>query len=167
MIHDIDLLLDLTGCEPSTIQAAGVPVITETFDIVNARLTFPDGCVANITASRISVKEMRKLRVFQKSGYISMDMAANKLESYSLVDESSDQAKQAGIFSKFSLSDGKTIIKNKDKVSRADNLESEITSFIEAVNGEHPPVVSGKDGLAALKVARQIEESCLQYQQSL
>lgn len=167
MIHDIDLLLDLTGEEPSKIEAVGVSVITDTFDIVNARLSFPSGCVANITSSRISVKEMRKLRVFQKSGYISIDMASAKLESFSLVDSDSTQAKKAGMFSRMKLPDDRMIIKDNIKVKRADNLQSEINSFIEAVKGEHPPLVSGEDGLSALRVAIRIEELCLNYQNNL
>jgi len=167
MIHDIDLLLDLTGSEPSSIEAAGVGVMTDTYDIVNARLTFPSGCVANITSSRISVKEMRKLRVFQKSGYISMDLASAKLESYSLVEKGSQQAKKAGLFSKFNSPDGRVIVKDKNKISRADNLQSEIESFIGAVRGQHPPIVTGRDGLSALKVAVRIEELCSNYQKNL
>ena len=167
MIHDIDLLLALTGSEPLSIEAAGVAVITDTFDIVNARMTFPSGCVANITASRISVKEMRKLRVFQKSGYISMDLASAQLESYILVDSDSTKARQAALFSKFNLPDGRVIVRDDSSITPKDSLKSEIDSFIEAVRGEHPPVVSGKDGLAALKVARNIEEICLNYQKSL
>jgi len=167
MIHDIDLLLDLTGSEPSSIEAAGVGVITETFDIVNARLTFPTGCVANITASRISLKEMRKLRVFQKSGYISMDLAKAELEAYSLEPADSLKAKEAGLFSKFSLPDGQVIVRDTSDIPRADNLQCEIESFIEAIEGKHPPVVSGSDGLTALKVAMKIEEVCTEYQKTL
>ncbi|MCD6162898.1 MAG: Gfo/Idh/MocA family oxidoreductase [candidate division Zixibacteria bacterium] len=167
MIHDIDLLLDLTGEEPAMIEAVGVPVITDTFDIVNARLTFPSGCVANITSSRISVKEMRKLRVFQESGYISMDMASAKLESFSLVNSDSPMAKKAGLFSRMKLPDGRLIVKDNIKVKQADNLQSEIDSFIGAIKGEHPPLVSGEDGLSALKVAKRIEELCMSYQSSL
>ncbi len=167
MIHDIDLLLDLTGSEPSEIEAAGVNVITETFDIVNARLTFPTGCVANITSSRISVKEMRKLRVFQKSGYISMDLAKAELEAYSLEKADSKKASKAGLFSKFSLPDGQVIVRDSSDIPRTDNLQSEIESFIEAIEGTHPPVVSGHDGLVALKVARKIEEICEEYKKTL
>jgi predicted dehydrogenase len=167
MIHDIDLLLDLTGAEPSAIEAAGVGVITETADIVNARLTFPDGCIANITSSRISVKEMRKLRVFQQSGYTSMDLAKGELESYSLVDPESPLAKQAGVFSKFSLPDGRVIVRENSEIPREDNLQNEILSFIEAIKGQHPPLVSGQAGLAALRVAKKIEQLCASYQNSL
>lgn len=167
MIHDIDLLLDLTGSEPSRIEAAGVGVLTDSFDIVNARLTFPSGCVANITSSRISIKEMRKLRVFQKSGYISMDLAKAELEAYSLEPADSDKAKKANLFSKFSLPDGKVIVRDTSDIPRADNLQSEIESFIEAVEGKHPPVVSGHDGLIALKVAMKIEEVCKEFQKTL
>ncbi len=167
MIHDIDLLLDLTGSEPSKIEAAGVGVLTETFDIVNARLTFPTGCVANITSSRISLKEMRKLRVFQQSGYISMDLAKAELEAYSLEPADSEKARKAGLFSKFSLPDGQVIVRDTSDIPRADNLQCEIESFIEAIEGKHPPVVSGRDGLTALKVALKIEEVCREYQQTL
>jgi predicted dehydrogenase len=167
MIHDIDLLLDLTGSEPSIIEAAGVGVITETFDIVNARLTFPTGCVANITASRISLKEMRKLRVFQRSGYISMDLAKAELEAYSIEPDDSFKAREAGLFSKFALPDGQVIVRESSDIPRTDNLQSEIESFIEAIEGKHPPVVSGRDGLTALKVARQIEDICIEYQSTL
>jgi predicted dehydrogenase len=167
MIHDIDLLLDLAGSEPSLIEAAGVAVITDTFDIVNARLTFPTGCVANITSSRISLKEMRKLRVFQKSGYISMDLAKAEMEAYSLEPAESVKAQKAGIFSKFALSDGRVIVRDSSEITRSDNLQSEIESFIEAIEGKHPPVVSGEDGLTALKVAKQIEQICEEYQKTL
>jgi len=172
MIHDIDLLLDITGTRPAKIEAAGVGVITETFDIVNARLVFPSmagqaGCVANITASRISLKEMRKLRVFQKSGYISMDLAKSELEIYSLVNPESRHAKDAGPFSRFQMPDGRVIIRENSEIAAGDNLQSEIRSFIEAVRGEHPPAVSGRDGIAALQVALQIEKLCADYQKSL
>lgn len=172
MIHDIDLLLDITGAPPEKIEAAGVGVITETFDIVNARLVFPSvagqaGCVANITASRISLKEMRKLRVFQKSGYISMDLAKSELEIYSLVGSESPRAKAAGPFSSFRMPDGRVIVRENSEIAAGDNLQNELNSFIEAVRGEHPPLVSGRDGIAALQVALQIEKLCADYQKNL
>jgi predicted dehydrogenase len=167
MIHDIDLLLDLTGSEPSSIEAAGVGVITDTFDIVNARLTFPTGCVANITASRISVKEMRKLRVFQQSGYISMDLATREIESFVLAHTDSPVSQKAGPFSKFNLPDGKVIVREDIEVPQGDSLQNEINSFIEAVMGVHPPLVSGKAGLLAMRVAEQIEKLCADYLKTL
>jgi predicted dehydrogenase len=167
MIHDIDLLLDIIGSEPSSVEAAGVGVITDTLDIVNARLTFPTGCVANITASRISLKEMRKLRVFQKSGYISMDMASLELESFILTEPDSPLAKKAGLFSRFNLPDGRVIVREDIDVPSADNLQLEIDSFIKAVKGQHPPAVSGEAGLSALKVAKHIEQLCIEYQKNL
>ncbi len=167
MIHDIDLLLDLTGSRPIDIQAAGVAVITDTFDIVNARLTFPDNCVANVTASRISLREMRKLRVFQKSGYISMDLAGKELESYVLVDKDSEKANEAAAFMKFNLGDNTVIVRENIEIPPGDNLELELDSFVKAVSGLHAPLVSGKSGLAALEVAEEIENHCLQYQRKL
>jgi len=167
MIHDIDLLLDLTGSRPLDIQAAGVAVITETFDIVNARLTFPDNCVANVTASRISFKEMRKLRVFQKSGYISMDLASRELESYVLVDKNSEKANENPSFLKFNLGDNNVIIRENIDIPPGDNLEMELDSFVKAVSGLHAPLVGGQSGLAALEVAEEIENRCRQYQRNL
>ena len=167
MIHDIDLLLDLTGVEPDKIEAAGVAVITDTLDIVNARLTFPSGCVANVTASRISVKEMRKLRIFQQSGYISMDLATREVESYAIAAADSSLAKNAGIFGKFSLPNGRLIVREDIEIASGDNLQNEIESFVAAVQGIHPPVVTGEAGLAALSVAEQIEMLCADYQKTL
>ena len=167
MIHDIDLLLDIIGSEPSSVEAAGVGVITDTLDIVNARLTFPTGCVANITASRISLKEMRKLRVFQKSGYISMDMASSELESFILTEPDSPLAKNAGLFSRFNLPDGRVIVREDIDIPSADSLQLEINSFIDAVKGKHPPAVSGEAGFSALKVAKHIEQLCIEYQKNL
>lgn len=167
MIHDIDLLLDLTGCEPDKIEAAGVAVITDTLDIVNARLSFPSGCVANITSSRISLKEMRKLRVFQHSGYISMDLATREIESYILASSDSPAAKNAGIFGKFNLPNGSLIVREDIEIASGDSLQYEIESFVAAVQRIHPPVVSGEAGLAALKVAERIETLCADYQKTL
>lgn len=167
MIHDIDLLLDMSGSVPQDIQAAGVSVITDTFDIVNARLTFAEGCVANITASRISFKEMRKLRVFQKSGYISMDLAARQLESYVLSDKHSPIAVEASPFSKFNITDDSVIVRENIEIPPGDSLDIELDSFIKAVLGEIEPVVSGWSGLLALEVAEAIENKCLEYQLNL
>ncbi len=163
MVHDLDLILALTGSFPDTIEAAGVAVITDNIDIVNARLTFPGGCVANVTASRISFKEMRKLRVFQKSGYTSIDMATREAEQYTVVASEDDAYKKAPIFGRFNLPDGRAVIRNQVKIPSGDNLSFEIDSFIRSVRGEHPPVVSGRDGLNVLKIASRIENLCREY----
>jgi predicted dehydrogenase len=163
MVHDLDLIMALTGSTPTKIEAAGVAVITDTIDIANARLEFPNGCVANITASRISVKEMRKLRVFQKSGYTSIDMAERQAEQYTVSSQDTDDYRKASTFGRMGLPDGRAIIKRKIEIPSGDNLKFEIASFIEAVEGIHPPVVSGRDGYNVLKVATEIDRLCGEY----
>ncbi len=167
MVHDLDLILAMTGTMPDKIDAAGIAVLTDTVDIANARLSFPGGCVVNITASRISVKEMRKLRVFQKSGYTSVDMAAREAEQYRVVKSGDEAYEKAPVFGRFHLPDGRAVVRNSVEIPPGDNLKYEISSFIEAVRGEHPPVVSGRDGLNVLRVATQIERLCQDYLKSL
>ena len=167
MVHDLDLILAMTGTMPDRIDAAGVAVLTDSVDIANARLSFPDGCVANITASRISAKEMRKLRVFQKSGYTSIDMAAREAEQYRLAESGDEAYKKAPIFGRFHLPDGRVVVRSSVEIPPGDNLKYEISSFVEAVRGQHPPVVSGRDGLNVLRVATQIERLCRDYLKSL
>ena len=163
MIHDLDLIMALTGSVPSYIDAAGVAIITNTIDIANARLKFDNGCVANVTASRISVKEMRKLRVFQKSGYTSIDMATKEAEQYIVASPGEPDFDKASIFGKMSLPDGRAIVRRSIKIPAGDNLKFEIKSFVEAVRGVHPPAISGRDGLNVLIVATEIENLCKKY----
>lgn len=163
MVHDLDLIMSMTKSTPSKIQAAGVAVMTDTVDIANARLEFPNGCVANVTASRISVKEMRKLRVFQKSGYTSIDLANREAEQYTVASQAEDEYRTASIFGRLSLPDGRAVIRRKVNIPSGDNLVYEIMSFIEAVQGKHPPVVSGRDGYNVLKVSNEIDALCRDY----
>jgi predicted dehydrogenase len=163
MIHDLDLIMSLTGSVPEKIHAAGVAVITDTVDIANARLSFPGGCVANVTASRISIREMRKLRVFQKSGYTSIDMASREAEQFVVAAADDADYKKSSIFGRFSLQDGRAVVRKKVNIPTGDNLGFEISSFLEAVRGEHPPVISGRDGYNVLAVASEIERLCGEY----
>jgi predicted dehydrogenase len=163
MIHDLDLIMSLTGSVPEKIEAAGVAVITETVDIANARLSFPNGCVANVTASRISVKEMRKLRVFQRSGYTSIDMATREAEQYVVAEHDNEDYKKSSIFNRMNLQDGRAVVRKKVEIPSGDNLRFEISSFIEAVHGEHPAAITGRDGYNVLAVATEIERLCGEY----
>jgi predicted dehydrogenase len=163
MVHDLDLILALTNSLPSKIEAAGVAVLTDTIDIANARLEFPGGCVANVTASRISAKEMRKLRIFQKSGYTSIDLASREAEQYAAVLPADDDFKKAPIFGRLGLPDGRAIVRRKIEIPSGDNLKFEISSFVEAVRGEHAPVVSGRHGYNVLTVATEIDHLCNEY----
>ncbi len=163
MIHDLDLIIALTGSVPEKVDAAGMAVITDTVDIANARLTFPNGCVANVTASRISVKEMRKLRVFQRSGYTSIDLASREADQFVVAAPDDADYKKSSIFGRFTLQDGRAVVRKKIDIPSGDNLRFEIASFIEAVRGDHLPAISGRDGYNVLAVASEIERLCAQY----
>ncbi|MCP4632202.1 MAG: Gfo/Idh/MocA family oxidoreductase [candidate division Zixibacteria bacterium] len=158
MIHDIDIILNMTGEEPTEIRGAGAPVLTETSDIANVRLEFPSGCTANITASRISAHPMRKMRIFQKAGYISVDFAERKPEVYLLRENEDNSSDTAPIFRIPSGIDGKSIQIIKPEAKEVDMLEEELGSFISAIANDSTPIVDGHAGLKALKIALQIIE---------
>ena len=151
MIHDLDLVLSLMRRPVVDVAAVGVPVLTPSPDIANARLEFEGGGVANLTASRVSMERMRKIRFFQRSGYISLDLAAGTGEYLRL---------RAGAFSPGMQLAGTAL---QDIVERiqlqgdgGEPLRSELESFVQAVRGEGPVAVSGADGRAALAVALEI-----------
>jgi predicted dehydrogenase len=151
MIHDIDLVLSLVRSPVTQVDAVGVPVLTPSVDIANARLRFEGGAVANITASRVSRERMRKIRMFQPSGYLSLDLAAGTgeflriREGVVLGSPGSEMPQLAEIVERVELGgDGK------------EPLRAELESFVAAVQGEGKLVVSGEDGRRALAVALDI-----------
>ena len=153
MIHDIDLILSLVGKQVGSVDAVGIAVLTPSIDIANARLRFEGGAVANITASRVSRERMRKVRMFQESGYLSLDLAAGTgeflrlKESVTLASPDALEAGLAGLVERVELKgDGK------------EPLLAELESFTSAVRGDGPVVVSGEDGRRALAVALDIVE---------
>jgi predicted dehydrogenase len=152
MIHDIDLILALVRQPVESVDAVGVPVLTPNVDIANARLRFEGGVVANITASRVSQERMRKIRFFQPSGYISLDLARGTGEFLRL-----REGAQLGV----ALASGSLV----DIVERieitgdaAEPLRCELEAFVGAVRGEREMVVTGRDGREALAVALEIAE---------
>jgi len=160
MIHDIDLCLYLTKSKVIDIQASAVNVVSEKMDIANARLTFESGCVANLTASRISPKGMRKLRIFQPKGYISIDFSDPSAEIYNLLDKGEEPSATSGFSTAIDFGDaGKKISINKPSIEKYDMLTAELSSFIDAVQKDRPVEVSGKEALEALEVAARIEET--------
>ncbi len=162
MIHDIDLILSMVKSQITDIEAVGVPVIAESEDICNARLTFENGCVANITASRISARSLRKMRLFQKDSYISLDFLQKSVEIYKLVKAnqipSGEKEKKTVVGNIPVEKVGKTIVYEKPKICDQDMLTSEIQSFLNAVRTRSSPKVTGEDGKKALEVALQIKE---------
>ncbi len=145
MIHDIDIILNLVKSEITSIQAAGIPVITKHGDIANARLEFASGCVANVTASRISLKNERKLRLFQRDAYISVDFANREIT----------MIRQDGK-AKDSIIPGMDI--NSRCFTKSDALLAELVSFVQSVRNRISPEVTGKMGRDALQVALSIVE---------
>ena len=158
MIHDIDLILTLVGGHVADLAAVGVPVLSPFVDIANARLTFASGAVANITASRVSVERTRKLRIFQASGYMSLDLATGQGVFYRLK-KGVDLAELA----RGPLAVDAFVERIALSAPEAEPLKLEFESFAAAVRGEAPVVVSGQDGRDALDVAlrivREIERS--------
>ena len=160
MIHDVDLVRALVERPIDSIHAIGVPVITPTVDIANARLSFEGGAVANLTASRVSAERMRKLRVFQRSGYLSLDLAAGRGEFLRLRETlpafgGDDSAELSEM-----LARGPEALVERISIEGdgAEPLLKELESFRDAVLGIRDPAVSGQDGRDALEVTLAIEK---------
>ena len=136
MIHDIDIILSIVRSDIESIQASGMCVLSDDIDIANARITFTNKCVANVTASRVSNKSERKLRLFQSNAYFSADLGNHELKIYTRENNQIDSLSYS--------------------FEKSDALLSEITHFIDCIEKKSPPLVSGEDGLRALKTADQI-----------
>jgi predicted dehydrogenase len=143
MIHDLDLLITVVRSEVVAIEAVGVNVLTPKADIANARLRFASGCIANVTASRISRDRVRKARFFQNDAYVSIDYAAQELEVFRLVKAGARPMIQGG----------------KIDVARDEPLRRELEDFVQAVRAGGAPGVTGRDGRAALALATRVAET--------
>jgi len=142
MIHDIDLMLAMVNSELVSIHAAGFPVLTKRIDIANCRFEFANGCVANLTSSRISITRTRKFRIFCRDSYLSLDLAAGTFEQYLKNPGETDLAK--------------AIAHESGSLKVEDALQEEIRDFVSAVREKRPPLVSGRDGLRAIEVAERV-----------
>ncbi|MCE3007514.1 MAG: Gfo/Idh/MocA family oxidoreductase [Bacteroidetes bacterium] len=155
MIHDIDIVLHLVQSTVKRISASGVAVITDTPDIANARIEFHNGAVANLTASRISVKNMRKMRMFQQHAYVSLDFLERKTEIYQI----GDQPAQSGIPFAFEVKGATRYLQvSHPPVPEANAIQEELKHFAVAIHTRQQPPVSFHDGYRALDVAHQILE---------
>lgn len=141
MIHDIGLVLEVVGSEVVGIEAVGVPVLTSRVDIANARLKFANGCIANLTASRISRDQVRKIRFFQKNTYLSIDYKAQEVEAWRLVPQGTGMPRIDG---------------GKLDVVREEPLRRELADFVAAVRERRNPAVTGMQARAALVLANEI-----------
>ena len=137
MIHDLDIVLDMVGCAPVEVRAAGISILSEKVDIANVRLAFPTGCIANLTASRVSTERIRKLRLFQPSQYISLDYSRQEAAA-------------------FAVQGGQKIDFQMLPVDKGEPLKVEVAHFLECVAARQVPLVSGADGLRALDAALDI-----------
>ena len=142
MIHDLDIIISLNNSKIKSIQSNGINVLTSSIDIAHARILFDNGCVCNLSSSRISDKVERKMRVFQKNEYYSLDYQNSILDSYKKV-------KKDSILS---------IEKYQEKFSGNDSLKEEIESFLHCINNEKRPIVNADDGINALQYALKISK---------
>ncbi|OFW50034.1 MAG: hypothetical protein A3G77_08540 [Acidobacteria bacterium RIFCSPLOWO2_12_FULL_68_19] len=158
MIHDLDVLLAVVGSEVDAVEAVGVNVLTPRVDIANARLRFASGCIANVTASRISRDRVRKARFFQHDAYISIDYAAQEVEMYRLVAHSTAAARGGP-----RNGDGPNGLRPAIQGGRVDvvadePLRRELADFAAAIRERRPPAVTGTDGRAALALATRVSD---------
>lgn len=155
MIHDIDIILSVVNSKVKQISASGVSVISDTPDIANARIEFVNGCVANLTASRISLKNMRKTRFFQKDAYISVDFLEKKCE----VVKMKDAPEEPGDFDMIlqnAEGNKKQIYFDNPEIPVNNAILDELESFADAINNNTTPIVTLHDGTEALRVANMI-----------
>ncbi|TXD49461.1 Gfo/Idh/MocA family protein [Polaribacter sp. IC073] len=155
MIHDIDIILSVIDSKVKNVHASGISVISETPDIANARIEFENGCVANLTASRISMKNMRKTRFFQKDAYISVDFLEKKSEIVRMKEVPNNPDEFAMILQN---AEGvkKQIYFDNPEIENNNAILDELESFADAINNKTKPVVSLRQGAEALRVAQMI-----------
>ena len=144
MIHDIDLVMAVVGEYPESVEGTGVNIITSSTDLANARLRFPSGCIADLTASRVSDKAERKMRIFQSGLYLSLDYGTGQARKLQVDPEV--------------VPDPDTLRPESYQLEKGDALLAEIESFISVVREGKKPKVTGQDGLNAMRVAWQIKE---------
>ncbi|MBS1927135.1 MAG: Gfo/Idh/MocA family oxidoreductase [Chitinophagaceae bacterium] len=161
MIHDIDIVLHLVKSNVNYISANGVAVMSDTPDIANVRIEFDNGCVANLTSSRISMKKMRKMRLFQKDAYIGIDFLDKKAEIIKL---HSPEDKDVFVFDIATNSGNKSIAIASPIVKDSNAIKMELEAFRDAIINNTNPPVSVQDGFAAMEVAHQILEKIGQKQ---
>lgn len=153
MIHDIDIILSMVKSEVKSISASGVAVLTDTPDIANVRIEFNNGCVANLTSSRISMKKMRKMRIFQKDAYVGIDFLNKKTEVIRLKGEADENVFEFDIDTPKGK---KTIAVANPLVPEVNAIKRELEEFRDAILNNTVPVVSEVDGFRAMEVAHQI-----------
>ncbi len=157
MIHDLDIILSLVRSPVTNIAANGVAVVTRHPDIANARIEFENGCVANVTASRISQRPMRKMRLFQQDAYLSIDFASGVTEVFRIVEPHTDAPGSTVLLGQIERGDvRRNIVYEQPEVPELNPLQYEQQLFIRAIERDTPPIVGIHDAIQALEVAEEI-----------
>ena len=159
MIHDIDVLLSVVDAKVKTVSASGVAVISNTPDITNARIEFENGCVANLTASRISLKKMRKTRFFQKNSYIAVDFLEKKVEVIKMK-SAPEKPEDFALILENAQGEKKQIYFENPQIEESNAILEELEDFASAIQNKNPVAVSLENGTLALELAYQIMECC-------
>ncbi len=155
MIHDIDIILTINKSKVKKIDASGVSIISSTPDIANARIEFENGCIANLTSSRISLKKMRKTRIFQEDAYISINFLEKEFQVVKIRDKHKGDA-ETSLIVKNNLGEEKVIFFENPDVKSINSIEAELNDFYESIKFKSDSKVSLNDGLKALEVAEEI-----------
>ncbi len=156
MIHDLDLVLKLVKSKPAEVRASLAPVLSAQPDIANARIAFENGCVANLTASRISVAKMRKFRIFQKEAYFSVDLLEKNLEAYVLLPNVSAVPAEELVRLPFSFGERAIAMTQFQPAAESDMLTAELSEFVAACQKKAVPRVTSQDALEAVRLAQKV-----------
>jgi predicted dehydrogenase len=168
MIHDIDIIVSLINSDVAKIDANGVAVVSDKIDIANARIQFRNGAVANVTASRISQKKMRKMRIFQKNAYISLDFVSGVSEVYHILPIDEKVSGKTISYGEIGIGPNrKKLVCEQPPIIEINALHYELELFVDSIINNQKPVVSGEDGLKALTVAETIIEKINESQSKL
>ena len=159
MIHDLDVILSLVNSPVTNVSATGVSIMTKSVDIANARIEFSNGCVANITSSRVAKDYVRKLRLFEQEIYITIDFLQGLTEVYKVLDENKENPTALISAPLETNGQNRQIVYEKLKQKTINALALELENFIASIDGEEQPIVTGEEGLEALELAMLIQES--------
>ena len=155
MIHDIDIILNINKSNVKKIDASGVSIISSTPDIANARIEFENGCIANLTSSRISLKKMRKTRIFQEDAYVSINFLEKEFQVVKIRDKHKKD-NESSLIVKNNLGEEKVIFFENPEVQSINSIEAELIDFYKSIESKSDSKVSLSDGLRALEVAEEI-----------
>jgi predicted dehydrogenase len=161
MIHDLDIVLALVGRKVVSVQSVGLPVLSHTEDIANVRLAFEGGCVANLTASRVTLAKQRKIRIFMREAYLSVDYTAKEVKVYRLK-EGADPTQAGSLLGLTKMVSMETL-----KIKDEEQLKLELESFADAIKGRTRPVVNGEDAREAIALGLEIRRQMAEHRKAV